>query len=307
MGSDVKKTDRNYIIVTWPWSETNGGVIFLHQLVHTLNQLGETALLWRIGPIRRPRRIRDWVRYWRHYERGGMKTGPGLDTPVARRSDLTRNSIIVYPELLHGNPLGAKNVVRWLLYKPGLAHSYDFGPDEMFFRVDKIMDLPDLTGGAPDLYLWKINPAYRNENRPDRKGVCYLVRKGKDKPRIPETEEPGAICVDGMSHAEMNEVFNRCDIFYSYDEATMYSQFAAIAGCTSVVVPGLYPSREAWAADHPNGRYGIAYGTDPAELAHARDTRHQLIENMQNREAEGVDTVRRFVDLTKARFWPDPA
>lgn len=300
----MKNTERNYLIVTWPWSETNGGVMFLHQLAHTLNQMGERALLWRIGPIKKRMSPREWLHYFRHYE-WRMKTNPDLDTPIARRRDLTRNSVVVYPELLPGNPLGAKNVVRWLLYRPGLAHPYEFGKDEMFFRVDKIMDLPELTGGAPDLYLWKINPAYRNENRPDRKGACYLLRKGFQKPRIPETEAADAICVDGMSHEQMNDVFNRCEVFYSYDEATMYSQFAAISGCTSVVVPGLFPSREAWVAEHPNGRYGIAYGSDPSEMEHARATRHLLIENMRKREAEGVETVRRFIDLTHRRFWPD--
>lgn len=298
----MRETGRNYIIVTWPWSETKGGVIFLHQLAHTLNELGEKALLWHIGPIV-PLGLRGKLRYWR--ERGPMTTHPDLNTPVATRRDLTKDSIVVYPELLPGNPLKAKNVVRWLLYKPGLRHPYEFGPDEMFFRVDEIMDLPEVTGGAPDLNLWKINPVYRNENRPDRKGVCYLVRKGDQKPRIPETEFADAIQVDGMSHEKMNEVFNRCDTFYSYDEASMYSQFAGIAGCTSIVVPGLFGSREEWAAQHPNGLYGIAYGNSPSELEHARATRDLMIKNMRNREAEGVDTVRRFVELTKQRFWND--
>lgn len=131
------------------------------------------------------------------------------------------------------------------------------------------------------------------------------MRKGDQKPRIPETESADAIQVDGMSHEKMNEVFNRCDTFYSYDEASMYSQFAGIAGCTSIVVPGLFGSREEWAAQHPNGLYGIAYGNSPSELEHARATRDLMIKNMRNREAEGVDTVRRFVELTKQRFWND--
>lgn len=83
----------------------------------------------------------------------------------------------------------------------------------------------------------------------------------------------------------------------------MYSQFAAIAGCTSVVVPGLFASREDWVANHPNGRYGVAYGTSPAELDHARRTRPLLLEDMQSREADSIDTVRNFVDLTRRRFW----
>ena len=295
---------RNYIVVTWPWSETNGGVIFMHNLVHELNRMGERAFLWRVGPIV-PLGPRGLLRWWLRHER--MTSNPDLDTPIARRRDLTPDSIVVYPELVPGNPLKARNVVRWLLYKPGLRHPYRFTENEMFFRVGEFTDLPELTGGAPDLLMWKLNPVYRNENRPDRKGVCYLVRKGDAKPRLPETEHPDAIRIDGKSHEEIAAIFNRCETFYSYDEATMYSQFAAIAGCTSIVVPGLFSDRAAWAAAHPNARYGVAYGTDPAEIAHARATRHLLLEDMQARERDSLETVRNFVALTRARFQPGAA
>ena len=278
--------------------------MFMHYLTHELNQMGEQAFLSRVQWFGKFR-LRSWLHYRR--TRGPMLTNPALNTPIAGRRDITSESIVVYPEFIPGNPLKARNVVRWLLYKPGLRHPYEFGPKEMFFRAGKMSDLPEVTGGAPDLYLWKINPLYRNENRSDRKGVCYLVRKGDDKPRIPETETAEAIRVDGMSHEQMNEVFNRCDTFYSYDEATMYSQFAAISGCTSIVVPGLFSSRQEWMAEHAKARYGVAYGNSPDELDHARSTREQMIADIRAREAAGVDTVRNFVALTKQRFWNNKA
>lgn len=290
----------NYIVLSYPWSENSGGIIFQHNLVDTLNRMGQQAYLWRMGAIV-PLGPRGWLR-WR-LSRGPMRTNPELYTPLARRRDLTTDSIVVYPELLPGNPLKANNVVRWLLYQPGLRHPFRFGREEMFFRAGEMCDVPELTGGAPDLYMWKVNPAYRNENRSDRKGVCYLIRKGNAKPRLPQTEAAEAICVDGMSHLEMNEVFNRCEFFYSYDEATMYSQFAAIAGCTSVVVPGMFTSREEWVANHPNGRYGVAYGDSPAELAHARNTRDLLLQDLRAKEEASLDTVRNFINLTQQRFW----
>jgi hypothetical protein len=124
------------------------------------------------------------------------------------------------------------------------------------------------------------------------------VRKGVDKPRIPQTAD--AICIDGMSHAEVAVIFNRCEVFYSYDEASFYSQYAAICGCDSVVVPGLYPSRADWVAHHPPARFGVAYGLD--DLEHARATRHLVIDQLRAQEAAGLETVRRFISLTEARF-----
>lgn len=230
-----------------------------------------------------------------------MKTNPELDTPLARRSDLTPDSIIIYPEIVLGNPLRARNVVRWLLYKPGLRYPYSFGPDEMFFTAGLMSDIRQITGGAPELFLWAVNRTYRDENRPNRNEACYIVRKGQDKRRIPETEVPGAICIDGMTHAEINEVFNRCHTFYSYDEATFYSQYAAVAGCISVVIPGLYKSRDEWVKNHEVARYGVAYGID--DVAHAEATRHKVLELLLAHEAEGKSTVENFVNLTKERFW----
>lgn len=289
---------RNYIIVTPSFNENSGGTLFLHHLAHELNSMGERALLWRIGKKSHPKLYAypRWI-----FRQRGLKTCPDLDTPLARWSDLTPDSIVIYPELVLGNPLGASNVARWLLYRPGLRHPYEFGPQEIFFTAGPMSDIPEVTGGAPELFLWIINRTYRNENRPDRNGVCYIVRKGNQKPRIPETEAADAICIDGMTHAEINDVFNRCHTFYSYDEATMYSQYAAVAGCTSVVVPGLYETREDWAQNHKLGRYGIAYGVD--DIAHAQATQHKVLDLLRAEEAKGKATVENFVTLTKEHFW----
>lgn len=295
-------TDLPYIVVAPSYSPDSGGGIFQHQLVHQINTMGKCAYLWPQPPIARSLRNRLSDRW--HDPLGAFRkphpyaVNPELNTPVARKADLHPDSIVVYPEIVIGNPLKARNVVRWLLYKPGLLHPYKFGPDEMFFRVGELSDLPEITGGAPDLMMWTINPTYRNENRPDRKGACFIVRKGWKKPRIPETE--GAIQVDNLSHAEMADVFNRCETFYSYDEATFYSQYAALCGCLSIIIPGLYGSRQEWAAQHDLGRYGVAYGLD--DTAHALATRDKLHEMMLQKEAEGLASVTNFITLTQARF-----
>lgn len=293
-------SSRNYIVYTFPWNENNGGVIFMHHLVHELNRLGERAFLWKAKPVYKLSR-RDRLRSWLKPET--MITSPFLDTPVACHRDLTAETIVVYPEIVMGNPLGAQNVTRWLLYTPGGLHPYHFETDELFFRAGPMSDLPEVTGGAPDLYLWKMNPAYFNEERSDRKGICYMVRKGNSKPRIAATESKDAVQVDGMSHTQLNEIFNRYETFYSYDEATMYSQFAAVSGCTSIVVPGMFNSREEWVAQHPNGKFGIAYGDSKVEIEHARSTQHLLLEDMQKKEDESLKTVLNFVNLTRKRFW----
>ena len=307
----------NYIIYAPEYTEDIGGVIFLHRLAHELNDIGESAFIWpfdrkswrdRLHSVyRKPSLIwkhpvfRKPSLIWKHRKpviEPDFATAPDLKTPVARDKDLKRNSIVVYPEITLGNPLNARNVVRWLLYRPGLRFPYKFGKDEMFFRTDEFSDIPELTGGAPQLFLLTINSTYRNENRRNRKGACFIVRKGKGKTPIKETE--GAVRIDGMSHEDIAEIFNSCEIFYSYDEATFYSQYAAICGCLSVVVPGLFGSRAEWVNAHPIARYGVAYGLD--DLEHARSTGHRVMDMLREAELKGLQTVQRFVELTQKRF-----
>jgi hypothetical protein len=294
-----------YLVVAPPYDPNSGGSIFLHELVHALRSLGADAALWPWNrrPVGSAAHLRAILQrpslLWREPP---FALAPGRDTPLAPLHEQVGDSIVVYPEVVLGNPLGARNVVRWLLYRPGLRDPYKFEPGEMFFRAGEMSDLPDLTGGAPDLFLWRVNPAYRDQQAPDRKGACYLLRKGADKPRIAETRD--AIQIDGLSHEEIAAIFNRCDTFYSYDEASFYSQYAALCGCLSVVVPGLYSSRAEWVAQHPLARYGVAYGLD--DLDHAKATRHRVTDLLQEKEAAGLETVRSFLDLTQARFGRSP-
>jgi hypothetical protein len=285
----------NYVVYAPGWSPDNGGGMFMHELVNALNRRGERAALWPMAPLY-DTGLRSRIR--RFLRPPAYLRNPDLDTPVATRADLGPDCVVVYPELVPGNPLKAANVARWLLYTPGVLHPYSFGPDELFFRVDAMFDLPQVTGGAEDLFFYRINPVYRDEGRTDRAGACFMVRKGDDKPRIPQTAN--ALQLDGLSHEEIARVFNRCEVFYSYDEATFYSQYAAICGCLSVVIPGRYASRREWAENYQIARYGIAYGLD--DLGHARATRHQLVQLLREREAAGERTVDRFIERTQARF-----
>jgi hypothetical protein len=285
----------NYVVYTPSFNPNNGGTIFLHKLVHALNARGERAWLWPM-PRLYSRGKRSQIKEL--FRKPPFKTSAELNTPVATKAQLTPNTVVVYPELVLGNPLKARHVARWLLYTPGKRHPYSFGDDEMFFRVDEFADLPEVTGGATDLFLWAVNRTYRNEQRPGRKGACFIVRKGDKLPRHPLTSD--AIQIDGMSHAEINDVFNNCEVFYSYDDATMYTQYAAVCGCLSVVLPSGDTSRDGMLANHMLGRYGIAYGLDEASIAHARATQHKVIDLLIEREREGERSVDHFIEKTKS-------
>ena len=110
----------------------------------------------------------------------------------------------------------------------------------------------------------------------------------------------GATKIDGLSHPEVAEIFNRCEVFYSFDDASMYSCYAAMCGCTSVVLPKHYASREEWVAKNPALQLGVAYGEE--DVAHARATQDRVRGHLNAMENESLASVKRFVELTQRYF-----
>ena len=98
--------DTKFIIYAPPFDENSGGNVLLHRLCDLLNKEGESA----------------YIRLWDMPQPNNSGIYGSFNTPLAKISDLSDNTIVVYPEVVSGNPLMAKNVVRWLLYHPGFFY-----------------------------------------------------------------------------------------------------------------------------------------------------------------------------------------
>lgn len=291
-----------FIIWAPPWDEASGGVIVLHTLCHRLRQLGIAAALW---PSNKPslRRGGLWrtLRYGLAYllrGRNRYDRGP-FDNPVASSRDLA-DAVVVYPEIVSGNPLGAAYVARWLLHRPGYHTGvFEHAPGDLIFFYqhafnDRALSLP------PENWLLVtfINPVYRQTNLVLREGAAFIVRKGAH--RTLDRHPAGAIQVDGMSHEETAAVFNRVLTFYSYDPYTLFTFYAALCGCTAVVLPEDGVTVEQW---FPKGRpFGVAFGLD--DLAWAESTRPDLLEKVRRDLLEEDKMIVRFAETCAAHF-PD--
>lgn len=285
-----------YVIVAPKYLDTSGGIVFLHKLADELVRTGERAVLW---PMQWKRLSWPWDPVRRMVRGHRFRMMPGTSARLATSGDLLGDAIVVYPEIVAGNPLGAGRVVRWLMYPPSLrGTSASFGPGDLYFKASDFSDDVALTGGAPLLHLFSVHPAYADRGNKDRHGTCYMRRKQADKPILHDPDRD--ICLDGLDHETIATHFNQCERFICYDEATMYAQFAALCGCLPIVVPGFYRDRASWSADRPIATYGVAFGLDDTE--HALNTRHLLADDLHRIEQEGRATVRAFVARTKSVF-----
>lgn len=277
----------------------------LHQLCDRLNRLGYSACLW---PIFKP--VFDWnspvkslslsFRYLRKTFKYGYGLNPKLLTPMIEDTNLD-DTIVIYPEIIVGNPLKAQRVVRWLLHKPGYNNGgkIDFGQKDLFFFYEKAFDDPRFNP-FPDNLLHIVSQrkdTYHLTNTQKRKGSCYLLRKGNKRPLVHDTS--GSILVDHLSHEEMAKVFNQCEICVIYDTYTMFSVYAAMCGCIPVIIPEEGVSIDEWQPVEEN-RYGMAYGFDGIE--YAKQTRDLLLAKLERQEEESNASVHRFVQKCQ-EYW----
>ncbi len=291
------------ILVNCPtFDENSGGVIVLHALVDRLRTLGVEAYAVQIpkdyAAVKSPvvRALRRWNS--RRKQRG-FQTHPSLDVPLAPPGRVNE-AIVVYPETVSGNPLGASRVARWLLNRPGLLGGdaeIAAGEEVFFYQQAFAQDVQGLPADRLLQLRWLRDDIYKDRGGP-RSGACRMIRKGTDTlDQIPHPDD--AIPLDEKSHAEIAEVFNRTTVFYCHDPYTMYAYYAALCGCTPVVIPKPGLSAQEWRAGFEL-KHGVAYGVD--EIAWAKATRGQLIADMAAAKASETETVVQFLAVLQARF-----
>ncbi|WAV88722.1 hypothetical protein NB647_07485 [Oxalobacter aliiformigenes] len=299
----INKNNLFFIIYTPVYNENIGGIIVLHKLCAILNKMGISAKLWHNNnPVKicsfstLKNRIRYKIKSFFNHQK--YKSPYKLD--VASPKEL-KNAIVIYPEITDGNPLEAKKVVRWLLYTPGaFTGKINYGNNELFFYYNhqfvnknfkfKVSGQLTVTENMRDIY--------KQVNFAPRKGTCYMVRKGNK--RNLNYHPKDALQVDGYSHRELADIFNKYEYFISYDLHTMYSNYAAMCGCKSIVVPESGKSPQE-ILNEQNYRPGVAYGRE--DISRALATRHLLFENDEQREIKEQKYVKEFIEICYTRFY----
>jgi hypothetical protein len=303
-----------FVIFAPSYSENNGGSVTLHHLCELINSNGYDCYLYPgfdnielnilnykkvllnflFKTIREPFRV--------------FKTSKRFKTPVIKEfpgqfkiDDL----VVIYPEIVFGNPLSAKNVVRWFLHNPGFfSGKIYYGNYEIYFKYSNsyksINYLNSITSNN-NLYIFTYPKNYYNDNAlsANKSGVCYCIRKGKLS-SIPFNLQ-NAILIDGLKHSQISSIFKKSKYFISFDPHTAFSRFAAICGCISIVVPIDGIVEDTWQPD-PKKRYGISYGFSNENLQKAIDSVVDLKKEIILEEHNSYYNVRKFVEEVQYFF-----
>lgn len=224
------KITRPYYIVSPSYEYRSSGVRSLHLLCHALNEAGYTAQLAAYG--------------------SPFFINHDLNTPVATIGELI-NPIVVYPDIIKGNPMNAKTVVRYLMAERG-----KYGGDTEFVETDQVWGaLPSLADNVlripvsdPNIFWHKENLTYRRFDNGQtipkkeieygilpRSGSCFysckydLICKNE---LLPITD--GMTRLQG-SLGEIADILRKSERCYIYELTSAMTE-AALCGCPVTLI-----------------------------------------------------------------------
>ena len=212
-----------------------------------------------------------------------------------------KRTIVVYPEVIYGNPLGAQNVVRWFLYHNPFANEKEaFGKDDFHIAFREVFNPSDLN---PQKRIVTISyfdaQLYRQYNMGTREGKCYILYKGRNRADIP-SQFDGPVFDSNMSQMELVDMLNHHKYCFIYDTQTFYATIAAVCGCIPIIV--LEPGKtERDYLGEGEKHLGKAYGNTPEQIAYAINTRDELLKSLDFSDRNRENALH-MVSLLKERF-----
>ena len=273
------------IIVYSPaYQQASGGIVVLHKLVDLLIKQGFDAGFFIPGKAA----ITE-------VEGSGFTINPNNKWNGFTIDEIDKaNDIVVYPEIVHSNPLEVKRVVRYILNAPYVTKTRipTWGKDDSWIYYSKKF----YDGNKPEVILniqdAKLNSFFdKGMPRSSRPYDCFTYRKNNDKVNELNIIH-GKDAIEfgfNMTDEYLIKVFNSCKRFYCYDTESYLPLLASLCGCDAIVVPTKTSNREDVMDKQLCMKYGVAYGVDEIELA--RETRFKLEPYLVNQESEQAEAV----------------
>jgi hypothetical protein len=263
---------RTFYVACPSYAASSSGIRCLYLLCHHLNRLGCRAYVTGSGAP------------------AGL-LAPRITEPlIAANRRLGLEDIVVYPEVIAGNPLKGRNVVRYLLNKPGRFNSvgadstgavvhYNRGigmegydPADFFIHFSEEFR-PDGVD-SHHLALPVIDPNVYREQRPQppRDGfILYAHRQRPDLAALPSWVSPQTIA----SMERPRTPAEMADLYRNHVALVIWERTAALGeaiqcGCPVVLVPGPTFQHEPIVRRYQG--CGIVVGWDRQGLRHAGET-----------------------------------
>lgn len=283
-----------YVVAAPAFRENSGGVVALYSLAREIDLAGEKSFI---------------------YDLSNEKLYNPIYSNYAEPKIIDENTVVIYPEIIEGNPLKASKIVRWILCDLGVHCDKEiyktWNPNDLIYHYSCYN--PTETDRTYNiLFTTYTHPKIKDKNH-YRYGSCHVFRKAtKFHKNIDTLHPPDSLCLDGeVSQDILIEVFQSKRIFFCYDPYSYMIFMAILCGCVTVIHPIQGVSRDEWyrslfysKALRESGHTffaGIAYGMEYLEEAlktiRAAHEQHLLIIKFSKK------TVHRFIEATKLYYY----
>ncbi len=282
---------KNFLIYSPEYSERWGGVIALHKLAKILSINHNVYITSNSTLSNSSVKLINEISAKRLIE---------LENLLPENDEY----IVIYPEVVFGNPLNAKKVIRWILYHPGVnGGDTKYDKNELIFTYSKYFVKDTEYKDVPVLFTFESKIDLFFDKGEERTTNSYLIKKGKHKyPKINMmyNKIQSGFLLDNLLNKnnldkELNDVFNKSECFLSYDSASYHSVQAALCGCLSIVVPDDGVSKEEWIEKMPLMKYGVAWGIEDIEWAET--TKHLVKDYLIELQNYSIQTINDMIKL----------
>lgn len=188
----------------------------------------------------------------------------------------------------------SSNIVRHLVNKQVKLYNES---DKLYRLSEYFTALPEqsISGKLPVLNI--DFDVFKDRKQP-RSGRCYLIKGDeyiKGQPvyhTAADTNIDNYWAYTGDRMEYLSDVFNKHEIFFTYNTQTFISVLAAMCGCISVILPHPNSSQEKL-NKFPQNKYGIAYGFE--NIKHSIDTMHLVKGNLESCLRNNTDHLKNFI------------
>jgi hypothetical protein len=276
-----------FLIYSPEYSDRWGGVLVLHKLAKILSETYQVYITSQTT----------------FSESKAFKiSGKTAETILLLKPD----TYVIYPEIIIGNPLNAKNVIRWVLYYPGLnGGEMSYADNEIVFCFNKKFVKNTQYENANLLHVFESKLEKFKNLHTNRNTNSFLIKKGHDKFSMHQSDAflqniHNGILLDNILHQpnldeELVKIFNSSEYFVSYDATSYHSVQAALCGAISIVIPDPHMTREEFFEYEPLFKYGVAYGIE--DINWAEETASFVYDNIKELERKSAESVKNMIKL----------
>lgn len=210
-------------------------------------------------------------------------------------------TVSIFTQLSLGNHYNTHHNCRWILHNYSQEHWDTFGESDYIYNFGDFKVPENTKQNILTVFDYNFDK-FKNYNRPNRNGFCYLKQVNKSTPKdgedflktITTNDISDWYVKGGLDY--LVDVLNDYEYLVTFEDKTYLTAIAGLCGVKSIVLSKKYSTPIEYRLKNPIQMFGVAYGFD--DIGWANKTVHLVRENLMELEKKDLKTVDDFVN-----FW----